>query len=182
MVTSIHLLFLLSSHKNEEFYAKIETLNISDLGNKYISYVLLLNDAIEEGIAFLLYKETTEESSSSKRKVHLTISILSWTESHKLSELKSPKVLKRLMLNFPFLKPWKYSNLKMNPNSNNSSKDIVKVLKSRLSDGFSAEAKSCLKRPIQEESSSILMIWSWQPWTTLNNSKKLHDDDCCDWF
>jgi hypothetical protein len=41
------LLFLLSSHKNEEFYAKIETLQFNDLKDKYISYVLLLNDAIE---------------------------------------------------------------------------------------------------------------------------------------
>jgi hypothetical protein len=47
LVTAIHLLFLLSSHKNEEFYAKIETLQFNDLKDKYISYVLLLNDAIE---------------------------------------------------------------------------------------------------------------------------------------
>jgi hypothetical protein len=49
MVTSIHLLFLLSAHRNEEFYSKIETLNSSDLKDQHISYVLLLNDAIEEG-------------------------------------------------------------------------------------------------------------------------------------
>ena len=49
LVTAIHLLFLLSSHKTEDFYAKIETLSFSDLHDKYISYVLLLNDAIEEG-------------------------------------------------------------------------------------------------------------------------------------
>lgn len=49
MVTAIHLLFLLSTNQNQQFYSKLETIKIDNLKDKYISYVLLLNDAIEEG-------------------------------------------------------------------------------------------------------------------------------------
>ena len=49
MVTAINLLFLLSTNQNQQFYSKLETIKIDNLKDKYISYVLLLNDAIEEG-------------------------------------------------------------------------------------------------------------------------------------
>ena len=47
MVTAIHLLFLLSTNQNQQFYSKLETIKIDNLNDAYISYVLLLNDAIE---------------------------------------------------------------------------------------------------------------------------------------
>lgn len=59
-VKSIHLLSLLSSHRNEEFYTKLENLVPSELENDLIRYVLRLNDAIEEGNyrrVFILKKE-----------------------------------------------------------------------------------------------------------------------------
>jgi hypothetical protein len=49
MITAIHLLFLLSSNRNQEFYSKLESITTENLRDQYISYVLLLNDAIEEG-------------------------------------------------------------------------------------------------------------------------------------
>lgn len=49
MATAIHLLFLLSTNRNEEFYGKLESLTNNDLADQYIRYVLSLNDAIEEG-------------------------------------------------------------------------------------------------------------------------------------
>jgi hypothetical protein len=49
MITAIHLLFLLSSNRNQEFYCKLEAITTESLRDSYISYVLLLNDAIEEG-------------------------------------------------------------------------------------------------------------------------------------
>jgi len=49
MITAIHLLFLLSANRNQEFYCKLEAITVDHLKDPYISYVLLLNDAIEEG-------------------------------------------------------------------------------------------------------------------------------------
>ena len=49
MVTAIHLLFLLSCNKTHEFYTKLESISVDHLKDSYIDYVLLLNDAIEEG-------------------------------------------------------------------------------------------------------------------------------------
>ena len=49
MITAIHLLFLLSTNRNQEFYSKLEAITSESLRDEYISYVLLLNDAIEEG-------------------------------------------------------------------------------------------------------------------------------------
>lgn len=49
MITAIHLLFLLSANRNQEFYCKLEAITFDHLKDPYISYVLLLNDAIEEG-------------------------------------------------------------------------------------------------------------------------------------
>lgn len=49
MITAIHLLFLLSTNRNQEFYSKLESITSESLKDEYISYVLLLNDAIEEG-------------------------------------------------------------------------------------------------------------------------------------
>lgn len=49
MITGIHLLFLLSSNRNQEFYSKLESISSESLREEYVSYVLLLNDAIEEG-------------------------------------------------------------------------------------------------------------------------------------
>jgi hypothetical protein len=49
MVTAIHLLFLLSSNRTQEFYSKLEAISAEQLRDPLLSYVLLLNDAIEEG-------------------------------------------------------------------------------------------------------------------------------------
>ena len=49
MITAIHLLFLLSNNRNQEFYSKLESIPLENLQGSYVSYVLLLNDAIEEG-------------------------------------------------------------------------------------------------------------------------------------
>jgi 26S proteasome regulatory subunit N12 len=49
MITAIHLLFLLSSNRTEEFYSKLEAITAEQLRDTLLSYVLLLNDAIEEG-------------------------------------------------------------------------------------------------------------------------------------
>lgn len=49
MVTAIHLLFLLSSNRTQEFYSKLEAITAEELRDPLLSYVLLLNDAIEEG-------------------------------------------------------------------------------------------------------------------------------------
>lgn len=49
MITAIHLLFLLSSNKNQEFNTKLESIKVEELKDSYIEYVLLLSDAIEEG-------------------------------------------------------------------------------------------------------------------------------------
>jgi len=46
MITAIHLLFLLSANRNKEFYSKLESITTAHLQDQYISYVLLLNDAI----------------------------------------------------------------------------------------------------------------------------------------
>lgn len=47
MITAIHLLFLLSNNRNQEFYSKLESITTENLQDRYIAYVLLLNDAIE---------------------------------------------------------------------------------------------------------------------------------------
>lgn len=49
MITAIHLLFFLSSSKTQEFFTKLESIPTDNLKDEYVSYVLLLNDAIEEG-------------------------------------------------------------------------------------------------------------------------------------
>lgn len=49
MITAIHLLFLLSCNKNQEFNTKLESIKVEELKDSYIEYVLLLSDAIEEG-------------------------------------------------------------------------------------------------------------------------------------
>jgi hypothetical protein len=49
IITAIHLLFLLSANRNQEFYCKLEAITADHLKDEYLSYVLLLNDAIEEG-------------------------------------------------------------------------------------------------------------------------------------
>lgn len=49
MITAVHLLFLLSTNKTQEFYTKLESIITQQLKDNYIDYVLLLNDAIEEG-------------------------------------------------------------------------------------------------------------------------------------
>lgn len=49
MITAIQLLFLLSCNKTQEFNTKLASIKIEHLKDSYIEYVLLLNDAIEEG-------------------------------------------------------------------------------------------------------------------------------------
>ncbi len=49
MITAIHLLFLLSCNKTQDFNTKLESIKVEQLKDSYIDYVLLLNDAIEEG-------------------------------------------------------------------------------------------------------------------------------------
>jgi protoheme ferro-lyase len=49
VVKAIHLLFLLSNNRNEEFYAKLEAMEVNELDGDLISFVMKLNDAIEEG-------------------------------------------------------------------------------------------------------------------------------------
>jgi 26S proteasome regulatory subunit N12 len=49
MIIAVHLLFLLSTNKTQEFYTKLESIITEQLKDDYIDYVLLLNDAIEEG-------------------------------------------------------------------------------------------------------------------------------------
>ena len=49
MVTAINLLFLLSNNRTQEFYSQLESIPFQQLSQGHIAYVLLLNDAIEEG-------------------------------------------------------------------------------------------------------------------------------------
>lgn len=49
MVIAVHLLYLLSSNKTQEFYIKLESIITEQIKDNYIDFVLLLNDAIEEG-------------------------------------------------------------------------------------------------------------------------------------
>ena len=49
MIVAVHLLFLLSTNKTQEFYIKLESIMTEQLRDQYIDFVLLLNDAIEEG-------------------------------------------------------------------------------------------------------------------------------------
>ena len=49
MIVAVHLLFLLSTNKTQEFYTKLEAILAEQLKGDYIDYVLKLNDAIEEG-------------------------------------------------------------------------------------------------------------------------------------
>jgi 26S proteasome regulatory subunit N12 len=48
-VIAIHLLFLLSTHRNEEFYTKLENLTTAEIHYDLVQYVLKMNEAIEEG-------------------------------------------------------------------------------------------------------------------------------------
>lgn len=48
-IIAIHLLFLLSTHRNEEFYTKLENLTTVEIHYNYVQYVLKMNEAIEEG-------------------------------------------------------------------------------------------------------------------------------------
>lgn len=49
MITGIHLLYLLSSNKTQDFNTKLYSIKVDQLKDQYIEYVLLLSDAIEEG-------------------------------------------------------------------------------------------------------------------------------------
>lgn len=48
-IIAIHLLFLLSTHRNEEFYTKLENLSTVEIHYDLVQYVLKMNEAIEEG-------------------------------------------------------------------------------------------------------------------------------------
>lgn len=48
-IIALHLLFLLSTHRNEDFYTKLENLTNEEIHYNYVQYVLKMNEAIEEG-------------------------------------------------------------------------------------------------------------------------------------
>ena len=126
-------------------------------------------------VPICLIKATTEEYFSWKRTVHSITSVPSWTEFLKQSEFRSPKALKRLTLNFQYLRLWRSSSWTTRLNWDNSSKDTVMLLRNSLSDGYFQAQRLCLKKPTKRNLFSTLMIWSWPPWTTATNCKELHD-------